>query len=311
MAPPTSTRSTPAPTRLHRPGDGAGAVGQEAGTIVNNESADILRMLNSGFGALADPAVDLYPAEMRDQIDALNARIYPRLNNGVYRAGFATTQVAYEEAFADVFAMLDELEERFADGRGFLFGERLTEADIRLFVTLVRFDPAYHGLFRATCAASPTIRSQRLPRAHPGHPGRPRNGEHRPHQARLLLDQGAEPDRHRARRAQSFAGLHKHTRARGSGGRGALAPGASKAPENPSRSDVRCAASRVCRMCSSLGTSSICWTMSTMPTAPQILPEASKTGQASVFSPRRSGSARSPTPASGSGRTPRAAGSAS
>jgi putative glutathione S-transferase len=119
------------------------------GTIVSNESADILRMLNSGFGALADETVDLYPANLRDAIDALNARIYSSLNNGVYRTGFATTQVAYEEAFADVFAMLDELEQRFADGRDFLFGDGLTEADIRLFVTLVRFDPAYHGLFRA------------------------------------------------------------------------------------------------------------------------------------------------------------------
>ena len=115
-------------------------------------------MLNSGFGALADDTVDLYPANLRDAIDALNARIYPSLNNGVYRTGFATTQVAYEEAFADVFAMLDELEQRLADGRDFLFGDALTEADIRLFVTLVRFDPAYHGLFRATCGGSPTIR---------------------------------------------------------------------------------------------------------------------------------------------------------
>lgn len=105
-------------------------------------------MLNSGFGALADETVDLYPANLREVIDALNARIYPSLNNGVYRTGFATTQVAYEEAVADVFAMLDELEQRLADGRAFLFGDELTEADIRLFVTLVRFDPAYHGLFR-------------------------------------------------------------------------------------------------------------------------------------------------------------------
>lgn len=118
-------------------------------TIVSNESADILRMLNSGFGALADQSVDLYPEELRDAIDELNARIYPSLNNGVYRTGFATTQAAYEEAFAGVFAMLDEVEARFADGRAYLLGDRLTEADIRLFVTLVRFDPAYHGLFKA------------------------------------------------------------------------------------------------------------------------------------------------------------------
>lgn len=117
-------------------------------TIVNNESADILRMLNSGFGELADPGFDLYPQDLRAEIDALNERIYPRLNNGVYRAGFATTQGAYEEAFADVFGMLDELE-TLLEGQGpFLFGERLSETDVRLFVTLVRFDAAYHGLFK-------------------------------------------------------------------------------------------------------------------------------------------------------------------
>lgn len=117
-------------------------------TIVNNESADILRMMNSGFGELADPTFDLYPSDLSEEIDALNARIYPRLNNGVYRAGFATTQEAYEEAFAEVFAMLDEIEERLGDGRSYLLGERFTEADVRLFVTLVRFDVAYHGLFK-------------------------------------------------------------------------------------------------------------------------------------------------------------------
>jgi putative glutathione S-transferase len=116
-------------------------------TIVNNESADILRMFNSGFGALADRSVDLYPNDLQATIDALNQAIYVRLNNGVYRAGFATTQVAYEEAFADVFGMLNELEDHLEDGP-FLCGERLTEADVRLFVTLVRFDAAYHGLFK-------------------------------------------------------------------------------------------------------------------------------------------------------------------
>jgi glutathionyl-hydroquinone reductase len=116
-------------------------------TIVNNESADIVRMLNSGFGALADESADLYPDEFRREIDAWNDRIYPSLNNGVYRAGFATTQEAYEEAFHGVFAMLDELEAHLAT-RQFLVGERLTEADIRLFVTLIRFDAAYYGLFK-------------------------------------------------------------------------------------------------------------------------------------------------------------------
>ncbi|GAB4068741.1 glutathione S-transferase family protein [Ancylobacter sonchi] len=121
---------------------------KERGTIVNNESADIVRMFNSGFGALADTDIDLYPADLREAVDALNERIYPRLNNGVYRAGFATTQIAYEEAFADVFGMLAELEQRLAGGGPFLLGTRFTEADIRLFVTLVRFDAAYHGLFK-------------------------------------------------------------------------------------------------------------------------------------------------------------------
>lgn len=121
---------------------------RQRGTIVNNESADILRMMNSGFGSLADPTHDLCPEDLRDDIEALNAEIYPRLNNGVYRAGFATTQEAYEEAFHQVFGMLDRLEARLAGGGPFLLGDRLTEADIRLFVTLVRFDVAYHGLFK-------------------------------------------------------------------------------------------------------------------------------------------------------------------
>lgn len=117
-------------------------------TIVNNESADILRMFNSGFGVLAKNDIDLYPEHLRPAIDALNAAVYARLNNGVYRCGFASTQEAYEEAYHGVFEMLDQLEERLASGP-FLFGEGLTEADIRLFVTLVRFDAAYYGLFKA------------------------------------------------------------------------------------------------------------------------------------------------------------------
>lgn len=117
-------------------------------TIVNNESADLLRMFNSGFGALADDAIDLYPADLRENIDALNDEIYPNLNNGVYRAGFATTQIAYNEAFAQVFQTLDALEQRLGAAGPFLFGPKLTETDIRLFVTLIRFDAAYHGLFK-------------------------------------------------------------------------------------------------------------------------------------------------------------------
>jgi putative glutathione S-transferase len=120
---------------------------RERKTIVNNESADIVRMFNSGFGALAEGEIDLYPAALRDEIDALNGAVYPKLNNGVYRAGFATTQAAYDEAFRDVFAMLDELEARLQRGP-FLFGDALTETDIRVFVTLIRFDAAYHGQFK-------------------------------------------------------------------------------------------------------------------------------------------------------------------
>ena len=117
-------------------------------TIVNNESADILRIFNTGFGALARNDVDLYPEDLRRDIDALNEAVYHKLNNGVYRCGFATTQVAYEEAYHGVFEMLDELEKRLGKGP-YLFGDRLTEADIRLFVTLIRFDAAYYGLFKA------------------------------------------------------------------------------------------------------------------------------------------------------------------
>jgi len=104
-------------------------------------------MLNSAFAALAEPSVDLYPEECRAEIDSWNERIYPNLNNGVYRAGFATTQEAYDEAFHGVFAMLDELETHLVTRR-FLIGERLTEADVRLFVSLIRFDVAYYGLFK-------------------------------------------------------------------------------------------------------------------------------------------------------------------
>lgn len=117
-------------------------------TIVSNESADIVRMLNSGFGSLANNDFDLYPEELQADIDILNDTIYPKLNNGVYRAGFATTQESYEEAYHDVFEMLDTLETRMSDGRDYLLGSAFTEADIRLFVTLIRFDAAYHGIFK-------------------------------------------------------------------------------------------------------------------------------------------------------------------
>ena len=116
-------------------------------TIVNNESADIIRMFNSAFDAFGDATVDFYPQELRSDIDALNERIYESLNNGVYRAGFATTQAAYDSAVVDVFECLEELERRLVDGP-YLLGARITETDWRAFVTLIRFDIAYYGLFK-------------------------------------------------------------------------------------------------------------------------------------------------------------------
>lgn len=115
-------------------------------TMVSNESADIVRMFNTAFADLVPGKPDLYPTDLAAEIDALNAGLYDSLNNGVYKAGFASTQLAYDEAVAGVFATLARLEDRLTGD--FLFGDRFTESDIRLFVTLIRFDAAYHGLFK-------------------------------------------------------------------------------------------------------------------------------------------------------------------
>ena len=115
-------------------------------TIVNNESAEIIRMFNTAFDAVGARPGDFYPKDKRTEIDAVNARVYDTLNNGVYKAGFAATQSAYEEAVIPLFDTLDWLEERLAQSR-FLLGD-LTEADIRLFTTLVRFDSVYNGHFK-------------------------------------------------------------------------------------------------------------------------------------------------------------------
>lgn len=115
--------------------------------IVNNESAEIIRMFNSAFDDLTGNNLDFYPPALRGGIDALNQRIYPAINNGVYRAGFATTQAAYEEAFSELFAELDALETRLGERR-YLTGEYLTEADWRLFTSLIRFDAVYYGHFK-------------------------------------------------------------------------------------------------------------------------------------------------------------------
>jgi glutathionyl-hydroquinone reductase len=116
-------------------------------TIVNNESSEIIRMLNNAFGDFAKNDIDLYPEPLRDEIDNVNDRLYNAFNNGVYRAGFATTQIAYERAVGDVSQSLDYIEQRLQD-QDYLVGGQLTEADIRAFVTLIRFDLAYHGLFK-------------------------------------------------------------------------------------------------------------------------------------------------------------------
>jgi putative glutathione S-transferase len=116
-------------------------------TIVSNESSEIIRMFNSAFDAFGDASLDFYPKALRGEIDTINALVYPAINNGVYRAGFATTQQAYEEAFHELFATLDQLEERLSKQR-YLVGGQVTEADWRLFTTLVRFDPVYVGHFK-------------------------------------------------------------------------------------------------------------------------------------------------------------------
>ncbi len=116
-------------------------------TIVSNESAEIIRMFNTAFDGLGAREGDYYPEDLRVEIDAVNAPVYDRVNNGVYKCGFAKTQEAYDEAVGPLFAELDRLEERLT-GREWLVGDRMTEADIRLFTTLVRFDAVYHGHFK-------------------------------------------------------------------------------------------------------------------------------------------------------------------
>ena len=120
---------------------------KERRTIVNNESAEIIRMLNGAFGRFTNVRTDYYPPALREEIDRVNALVYENVNNGVYRAGFATAQEAYEEAFHAVFGALDELERRLSRQR-YLVGRDITEADWRLFTTLVRFDAVYYSHFK-------------------------------------------------------------------------------------------------------------------------------------------------------------------
>ncbi len=116
-------------------------------TIVSNESSEIIRMFNSAFDRLTPVKDDYYPADLREEIDAVNAEVFANVNNGVYRTGFATTQAAYEEAFRALFETLEGLEQRLSRQR-YLAGARITEADWRLFTTLIRFDAVYFGHFK-------------------------------------------------------------------------------------------------------------------------------------------------------------------
>lgn len=120
---------------------------RERNTIVSNESSDIIRMFNTAFNDITGNSEDYYPDALRSEIDHWNDIIYPAVNNGVYRAGFATSQEAYEEAYTALFEALDRIDEHLASHR-YLVGNRLTEADIRLFTTLIRFDAVYHGHFK-------------------------------------------------------------------------------------------------------------------------------------------------------------------
>jgi putative glutathione S-transferase len=120
-------------------------------TIVSNESEEIIRMFNSAFNGITGNDLDFWPEDLREAIEPINARIYDTFNNGVYKAGFATTQEAYDKAIGPLFETLDWLEERLADHR-YLMGDRITEADWRLFTTLARFDLVYHQHFKCNRA---------------------------------------------------------------------------------------------------------------------------------------------------------------
>lgn len=120
---------------------------KKLGTIVSNESSEIIRMFNTAFNDITGNTDNYYPEDLQAQIDEMNNFIYPNINNGVYRAGFATSQEAYEEAVTDVFTALDKLENHLQD-TDWLVGNQITEADIRLWTTLIRFDAVYHGHFK-------------------------------------------------------------------------------------------------------------------------------------------------------------------
>lgn len=125
---------------------------KQTNTIVNNESAEIMRMFNTAFNNITGNYDDYYPEHLQSEIDAMNDFVYPNINNGVYKAGFSTNQAVYEKEVTKLFAALDKLEEQLANQQ-FLVGNQLTEADIRLFTTLVRFDAVYFGHFKCNIKA--------------------------------------------------------------------------------------------------------------------------------------------------------------
>ena len=172
---------------------------KQTGKIVNNELAEIIRMLNSEFDEFADRSVNLSPAELLPEIDAINAEVYDRVNNGVYKAGFATDQAVYEGAVTRLFETLERLEAHLSTHR-WLVGDRLTEADIRLFTTLLRFDPVYHGHFK--CNLRPLHEYPALwgfTREIAQLAGRGRDDRDDAYQAALLREPPQhQPDRHRA-----------------------------------------------------------------------------------------------------------------
>jgi putative glutathione S-transferase len=134
---------------------------KETRQIVNNSEDDICRMFNGVFNTLGDSGVDLFPADLSAEQDRLSAFLYENVNSGVYKAGFATTQAAYEKAVQALFAALDQLEERLRNRR-YLFGNRIVESDWRLFCTLIRFDAVYHGHFKSLNWLSKACPSERL-----------------------------------------------------------------------------------------------------------------------------------------------------
>ena len=168
--------------------------------IVNNESSEIIRMLNSEFAGIGADPTDFYPKPLRAEIDRINEQVYANVNNGVYRCGFARSQAAYEEAYDALFATLDEIEARLGRQR-YLVGNQITEADWRLFPTLVRFDVAYFSLFKCNrnrIADYPNL-SQLHARALSG-PRRRRDRQAALLRHGLLFDHARQSDRHHPQR---------------------------------------------------------------------------------------------------------------